>query len=53
MSFKEITSLFRELEGFLNQDVRLEQSKDKPERYIEEVQKEINQTKNRISFHVN
>ena len=53
MSFKEVTSLFVQIEQFLNQDCRLENNKPKQPQFVEQVKEEIWQTCTKISFYKN
>ena len=43
-SLKSVTSLFSDIEEFLNRDICLECNKIKPERHLESVRKEIEMT---------
>ena len=52
-SLKSVQSLFSDIEDFLNQDIRLECNKLKPERHLESVRQEIEQTRQRFDFHKN
>ena len=52
-AFKETNSLFQEIEQFLNQDIRLECNKTKPDRHIEKVREEIMETRSGIDFYRN
>ena len=49
-SLKSLTSLFSDIEDFLNRDIRLECNKIKPDRYLESVRKEIEMTRQKIDF---
>ena len=52
-NLKSVTSLFSEIEEFLNRDVRLECNKIKPEQHLESVRKEIEMTRQKTDFHIN
>ena len=52
-SLKSVQSLFSDIEEFLNQDVRLECNKIKPERHLDSVRQEIELTRQRFDFHKN
>ena len=52
-SLKSVQSLFSDIEDVLNQDIRLECNKVKPDRHLESVKKEIEMTRQKIDFHKN
>ena len=52
-SLKSVQSLFSDIEDFLNQDIRLECNKLKPERHLDSVRKEIELTRQKFDFHKN
>ena len=45
VSLKSVQSLFSDIEDVLNQDIRLECNKVKPDRHVESVRKEIKMTR--------
>ena len=51
--FKEVQSLFSDIKTFLNQDVRLECNKVKPERHVDLIKDEIMVTTTKYDFYVN